>query len=68
MTNFTTHPWHGVSAGENAPEKVNVFVEIVPSDSIKYEIDKEQFYFRCSTFNSYMDRLYPVSDYFRYSM
>ena len=41
MTNFTTHPWHGVSAGENAPEKVNVFVEIVPSDSIKYEIDKK---------------------------
>lgn len=38
---FTAHPWHGISAGENAPETVNVFVEIVPSDTIKYEIDKE---------------------------
>ena len=38
---FQAHPWHGISAGENAPEKVNVFVEIVPSDTIKYEIDKE---------------------------
>jgi len=37
---FTAHPWHGISAGENAPEKVNVYVEIVPSDTIKYEVDK----------------------------
>ena len=40
IPNFTAHPWHGISAGENAPEKVNVFVEIVPSDTIKYEVDK----------------------------
>lgn len=38
---FKAHPWHGISAGEMAPEIVNVFVEIVPSDTIKYEIDKE---------------------------
>lgn len=38
---FKAHPWHGISAGEKAPEVVNVFVEIVPSDTIKYEIDKE---------------------------
>lgn len=38
--NCTVHPWHGVSVGEEAPEKVNVFVEIVPTDTIKYEIDK----------------------------
>ena len=37
---FTPHPWHGVSIGAEAPEKVNVFVEIVPTDTIKYEIDK----------------------------
>lgn len=34
------HPWHGISPGENAPEFVNVFVEIVTTDTIKYEIDK----------------------------
>lgn len=38
---FKSHPWHGISAGEKAPEVVNVFVEIVPSNTIKYEIDKE---------------------------
>lgn len=38
---FKAHPWHGISAGENAPEVVNVFVEIVPADTIKYEVDKE---------------------------
>jgi inorganic pyrophosphatase len=37
---FAAHPWHGVSIGEKAPEEVAVFVEIVPTDSIKYELDK----------------------------
>lgn len=41
---FKAHPWHGISAGENSPELVNVFVEIVPSDTIKYEICKESGY------------------------
>ncbi len=35
------HPWHGVSRGKNAPQEVTVFIEIVPSDTVKYEIDKE---------------------------
>lgn len=37
---FSPHPWHGVSIGDEAPEKVTVYVEIVPSDTLKYEIDK----------------------------
>ena len=37
---FQAHPWHGVSAGVESPELVNVFVEIVPNDNIKYELDK----------------------------
>ncbi|KAF1853222.1 hypothetical protein Lal_00009583 [Lupinus albus] len=41
IPNFKAHPWHGISAGEDAPNVVNVFVEIVPSDTIKYEVDKE---------------------------
>jgi inorganic pyrophosphatase len=43
---FKAHPWHGISAGENAPEVVNVFVEIVPTDTIKYEVDKESGYLK----------------------
>ena len=37
---FQSHPWHGVSAGEDAPLIVNTFVEIVPRDVVKYELDK----------------------------
>ncbi len=35
------HPWHGLTPGENCPEVVNVFVEMVPTDTVKYEVDKE---------------------------
>ncbi len=34
------HPWHGVSTGEESPEAVNVYIELVPRDGIKYELDK----------------------------
>jgi inorganic pyrophosphatase len=34
------HPWHGISAGDLAPEEVTVFIEIVPRDTVKYEVDK----------------------------
>ncbi|MDO4225381.1 MAG: inorganic pyrophosphatase [Bergeyella zoohelcum] len=43
---FKAHPWHGISAGEKAPEVVNVYVEIVPRNTIKYEIDKESGYLK----------------------
>lgn len=38
---FKAHPWHGISAGNNVPEIVTAFIEIVPTDTVKYEIDKE---------------------------
>lgn len=37
---FVSHPWHGVAIGEKAPEVVNAYIEIIPADTIKYEIDK----------------------------
>ena len=40
------HPWHGISAGDKAPEVVTAFIEIVPSDTVKYEIDKESGYLK----------------------
>ena len=40
------HPWHGVPIGENAPAEVTVFVEIVPRDTVKYEVDKETGYLK----------------------
>ncbi len=41
-----SHPWHGISPGENAPEIVTTFIEIVPSDTVKYEIDKQSGYLK----------------------
>lgn len=40
------HPWHGISIGENAPEVVRVYVEIVPGDTMKYELDKPTGYLK----------------------
>lgn len=46
MNKFKSHPWHGISIGENAPEIVTAFIEIVPTDTVKYEIDKETGYLK----------------------
>jgi inorganic pyrophosphatase len=37
---YKPHPWHGVSPGSGAPAELQCFVEVVPSDTVKYEIDK----------------------------
>jgi inorganic pyrophosphatase len=37
---FQAHPWHGVAPGADAPAVVNAFIEIVPTDAVKYELDK----------------------------
>lgn len=37
---FKAHPWHGVPIGEGAPEVVTTYIEIVPTDTVKYEVDK----------------------------
>jgi inorganic pyrophosphatase len=37
---FVSHPWHGIETGEKSPAIVNAYIEIVPADGIKYEIDK----------------------------
>jgi inorganic pyrophosphatase len=37
---FQAHPWHGVTPGDEAPETVNAYIEIVPTDAVKYELDK----------------------------
>ena len=37
---FQAHPWHGVLPGNKAPELVSAYIEIVPTDAVKYELDK----------------------------
>lgn len=37
---FRAHPWHGVALGDEAPRVLVAYVEIVPTDTVKYEVDK----------------------------
>ena len=41
-----SHPWHGVEIGEEAPEVIMSFVEMVPTDTVKYEVDKSSGYLK----------------------
>ena len=34
------HPWHGLSLGKETPKIVNCYIEMVPTDTVKYELDK----------------------------
>ena len=43
---YKAHPWHGLDVGDKAPEIVNAFIEMVPTDTIKYELDKASGYIR----------------------
>ena len=38
---FQAHPWHGLTPGAEAPNTVNAYIEIVPTDVVKYELDKQ---------------------------
>jgi len=40
MNKYVAHPWHGIPLGEAHPYIVNAFIEVTPSDTVKYELDK----------------------------
>lgn len=46
VNSFKAHPWHGIFIGEEAPKVVTTFIEIVPSDTVKYEVDKGSGYLK----------------------
>lgn len=41
---YRPHPWHGLDPGPRSPDVVHAFIEIVPTDTVKYEIDKRSGY------------------------
>lgn len=60
---FRSHPWHGVPIGENAPEILTCYIEIVPTDTIKYELDKETGFLkidRPQKYSNYCPALYGL--------
>lgn len=46
MNTYKKHPWHGVNRGSTCPQVVKAFIEILPSDTVKYEIDKDSGYLK----------------------
>ncbi len=58
---YKSHPWHGVEIGKKSPEIITVFIEMVPTDTVKYEVDKETGYLtidRPQKFSSILPALY----------
>ncbi len=43
---YKSHPWHGVEPGAEAPEILISYIEVVPTDTVKYEVDKVSGYLR----------------------
>ncbi len=57
---YKAHPWHGISYGEKAPDEVTVFIEIVPRDTVKYEIEKESGFLQIDRPQQYSN-VYPAN-------
>ena len=43
---YASHPWHGIEIGSRAPEVITAFIEVIPTDTVKYEIDKKTGYLK----------------------
>ena len=43
---YKSHPWHGIEIGSRSPEVVSTFIEVIPSDTVKYEVDKKSGYLK----------------------
>jgi len=43
---YRSHPWHGIDIGEECPQIVNTYIEVVPTDTVKYELDKASGYLK----------------------
>ena len=43
---YKSHPWHGIEVGDDAPNVITAFIEMVPTDTVKYELDKVSGYIK----------------------
>ncbi|PLX14205.1 MAG: inorganic pyrophosphatase [Marinilabiliales bacterium] len=43
---YKSHPWHGVDIGPRSPEVLTCYIEMVPTDTVKYEVDKKSGYLK----------------------
>lgn len=78
INNNRSHPWHGLPLGDNAPNEINCYIELVPTDTIKYELDKEtgilkvdrpqKYSCLCPTLYGFIPRTYAGEHSARYCM
>ncbi len=58
---YKSHPWHGIEIGEASPSVLTAFIEMVPTDTVKYEADKASGYLmldRPQKYSSILPALY----------
>lgn len=58
---FRSHPWHGIEIGEDSPKVITSYIEMVPTDTVKYEVDKASGYLtidRPQKYSSILPALY----------
>lgn len=53
------HPWHGLPPRPDGGDCINAFIEIVPADDVKFELDKPSGLLRIDRPQEYSSR-YPV--------
>ena len=60
---YKLHPWHGLELGEKSPDQVSCYIEMVPTDNVKYELDKKSGILRVDRpqqYSSYCPSLYGL--------
>jgi len=58
---YRSHPWHGIEIGEDSPKIITSYIEMVPTDTVKYEVDKASGYLtidRPQKYSSILPALY----------
>jgi inorganic pyrophosphatase len=43
---YKSHPWHGIDIGDRSPTVLTAFIEMVSTDTVKYEVDKSSGYLK----------------------
>lgn len=54
---YKSHPWHGVEIGDDAPEIITCFIEMVSTDTVKYEVDKVSGYLKIDRPHKYSNTI-----------
>jgi inorganic pyrophosphatase len=54
---YKSHPWHGIDIGPDTPEIVTCYIEMVPIDTVKYEVDKVSGYLKIDRPQKYSNQV-----------